>query len=60
MDNKTIINTFNSDNRNIANIKKQYHQIMTTITERIVKFNSMIKRPVITNHTNFTVITLKT
>ena len=37
-----IINTFNSDNSNIAKIKTQHSQIMTTITNRILKFEPMI------------------
>ena len=55
--NATIINTFNSDNDNIANIKTQHHQIMTTIANRILKFKIMINKPTVTDNTLFTVIT---
>ena len=34
MNNTTIINTFNSDNSNIANIKSHRQQIMTIITRK--------------------------
>ena len=47
MNDTTIINTFKSDNNNIANIKTQYRQIMTTITDRILKFDFMIKKLVV-------------
>ena len=49
MNNTTIINPFNSDNSCIANIKTQHLQIMTTITDRILKFVLMIKKPIVTN-----------
>ena len=57
MNNKTIVNTFNSYNSNISKTKAQYQQIMTTITNGILKFEPMIKIPMMTNHTFFTVIT---
>ena len=57
MYNTTIINTFKSDNRNIAYIKTQHRQIMTTITNRNLKLKSMIKKPVLVDNTLFTVIT---
>ena len=37
VNNATIINNFNSDNSKIANIKTKYHQIMTTIRNRILR-----------------------
>ena len=57
MTNATIINTFNSDNSNIANIKTKYCQIMTTITNRILKFKPMIKKPIAVDNKLLTVIT---
>ena len=51
MNNTTIINNLNSDNRNVANIKSQHHQIMKAITNRILKFELMIKKSIVTNHT---------
>ena len=44
MNNTTIINTFNCDDSNIANIKTQHGQVMTTITNRILKFKPKIKK----------------
>ena len=41
MNNTTIINLFNIDNSNITNIKAQHRQVMTTIRDRILKFESM-------------------
>ena len=38
MNNAAIINTFNSDNTNIANTKTQHQQIMATIIHRFLKF----------------------
>ena len=57
MNNTIIINIFNSDNSNISKIKTQHHQIMTTITDRILKFKPMIKTSVVANYTSFTAIT---
>ena len=42
------MNTFNSDNSNIANIKTQYQEIMTTITNRILKIKPVIKISIVT------------
>ena len=59
MNNTAIIKPFDSDNSNIANIKTQ---IMTTITDRILKFEPMIRIiaiaiiAIIANYTLFTVI----
>ena len=53
-----IINLFSSDNSNIANIKHEYCQIMTTITDRVLKFEPMIKKPIAANYTFFTFDTL--
>ena len=55
MNNSTIINTFNNDNRNIGNIKTQYRQIMTTNTNRVSKFKPMIKKPIVAGTAFFTV-----
>ena len=57
MNNTAIINTFNSDNRNIAYIKIQHCQIMAIVTNRILKFKPMIKKPVVADNILFTVIT---
>ena len=57
MNNTTVINTFNCDNSNITYIKTQHCQIMATITYRILKFELMIKKPIVTNYTFFTAIT---
>ena len=54
MNSTSIINTF-SDNSIIANIKTK-HQIMT-ITNRILKFKSMINKPIVADNTFSTVIT---
>ena len=56
MNNITIINPFTSHNSNIANIKTQHSQIMTTITNIILKFKPMIKKPIVPNHAYFTFI----
>ena len=47
MNNATIINTFNNDQCYIANIKTQNRQITTSITNGVLKFESMIKLPVV-------------
>ena len=57
MNNTAIYNTLNSDNSNIANIKAQHQQIMTTIKNRFLKFEPMIKIPILSENTFFTVIT---
>ena len=56
INNSTIINTFNSDNSNIANINTQRRQSMTTITNKISKFTPIIKKPLVAGNTFFTVI----
>ena len=56
MNNTTVINTFNSDNSNIAYIKTQHCQIMATVTYMILKFEPMIEKSILTNYTFFTVI----
>ena len=55
--NAMIINTFNSDNSNSAKIKTQNCQIMTTITNRILKFKPMIGMTIVTNYTFLIVLT---
>ena len=57
MNNTRIINHFNSDNRNIAYIKIQDFQMMTTVACRILKFESMTKKSIVENHVFFTFIT---
>ena len=57
MNNTTRINIFNSYNSNIAYTKTQNHQIMATIAYRILKFEFMIKKPIVENHAFFTSIT---
>ena len=47
MNNKTIINTFNSDKSNTVNIKAQHCQIMTTTANGILKFKPMTKTPLV-------------
>ena len=58
MNNTTIIDIFNSGNSSIANIKTQDYQIMTIITNIILKFEPMIKIPLVTNHVDSLVVTL--
>ena len=53
----TIINIFNSDNSNITRTKAQPYDIMTTITDRILKVKTMIEKLIITNNTSFIIIT---
>ena len=55
---KTIINNCKSDNSNATNTRTQNCQMMTTITNNVLKFKIMIKTPRPTNHTFFTIITL--
>ena len=57
MKDTSMINFFNSGNRNIAKIKSQHHQVITTITSEIMKLKPTIKIPIVTNDTFFTVIT---
>ena len=47
--NTTTINIFNSDS-NIANIKTQHCQTMATNADEILKFDPMIKKPIVTNY----------
>ena len=56
MNNRTIINFFNSDNSNIDNIlrNKTVKSCPAVISYRISKFESMIKKPLVANHTFFT------
>ena len=57
MNNTTIINIFNSNNSNTAYIKTQHCQIRTTIAYRILKIESMIKKPIMANHVFFAAVT---
>ena len=52
-----MINTFNSDNSNTTKIKTQHRQILTTTTNVISKFKSMIEISIVAKYTFFTVIT---
>ena len=51
----TTISTFYSDDNNIANINILYQQIMTTIPSRMLLFKPIIKKPIVINHTFFTI-----
>ena len=55
MNNIAIINTFNSDDSKTSKIKTQHSQIMTIITNAILKFKLVIEIPVVTSYTFFTV-----
>ena len=55
--NAIIISVFSSVDSNIANTKTPHQQTMTNVTNRLLKFNPMIKIPVVENHKFFTVIT---
>ena len=57
MNNTTISNAFNGDNSNIAFIKTQCCQIMAIMAYRILKFEPMIKKRIVINHTYFAVVT---
>ena len=57
MSNATIISTFNGDNSNIAYIKKQDFQIKAVTAYIILKFESMIKKRIMSNHIFFTFTT---
>ena len=57
--NNTIINTFNKYNSRIANTDTQHRQVMTIVINRIFKFESMIKKPIVASYTFFAVITFK-
>ena len=58
--NNTTVNTLNSDNSNIAKIKTQHRQIMATITNGILKFEPMIKIPIVANYTFLLLLPLAT
>ena len=57
INNATTINTFNSDDSDVANIKTQHRQTPTTITNGILIFESMIKKTILVSYTSFTIIT---
>ena len=59
INNTTIINTFNIDNRNIAYIKTEHRSIRATIAYRILKIKPMIKKPKMKNYAFLTVITFR-
>ena len=54
--NTTIINIINSDDSDIAYSKTEHCQNMTAITYIILKIESMIKKPLVTNHTFFAIV----
>ena len=55
--NNTIINTLNCDDNNITRISTEHFEIMTNITNRILKFKPTIKKPIVEIYTFFTIIT---
>ena len=57
MNNTTITNLLHSDNSNIANIKRQHRQIITIITNAVLKYEPMIKISVVASYTFFPVLT---
>ena len=59
MNNATIIKIFNNDNINITYINIKRCQIMTTIAYIILKFESVIKKPIMANSTLFAVVTFR-
>ena len=56
VNNKTVVNTFISDNNNITDTETQLRQIMATTAYGILKFEPMIKKTIVANYTFFTVI----
>ena len=50
VNNATIINTINSNNNNIAKKKTQHHEIMPTVANGILKFEPIIKKPIVTSY----------
>ena len=52
-----VINIFKSDNSSITKTKTQNYHVMKTMIYRILKFQPMIEKPMVTNYTFFTVIT---
>ena len=63
MNNIRITNIFNSGNSSIAYIKAQYDGksclLMATIAYKVLKFEPIIKKPIVANHTFFTAITFQ-
>ena len=55
--NNTMI--INSDNSNTACIKTQNRQIMTAIANIMLKFQPILKKTIMTNHTFFAVVTFR-
>ena len=56
INNTTITNIFNIENSDITKTKTQYYQIMTVISNKILIFKPLIKKPIATNRALFTVI----
>ena len=57
VNNTTIIDTFNSDNSNITKTNARLSQLMTTIANKILKFEPTINLSKKANYLFFTVIT---
>ena len=55
MNNTTIIKIFNSYNNNTTYTDTQHRKNMATIAYRILKFESMIKEPIVAKHKFFAV-----
>ena len=55
MNNTIIINTFNSDNSSMTNIKAKHQHITATITNRFLELKPVIKKLAVTNFTFFMV-----
>ena len=58
MNNTTIINIFKSDNNNIAYIKTAHCQIMSIIANTILKFESVLEKPIVANHISLVLLLL--
>ena len=56
INNTTITNIFNIDNSDITKTKTQHYQITTVISNKILIFKPLIKKPIATNRALFTVI----
>ena len=57
MNNTAIIKIHNSDASNIACINTEHCQIMRTIADRIMKFESIIKKTIFSSHAFFAFVT---
>ena len=50
MNHTTIINMFNSNSSNITYINTQHSKTMPAIAYNILRFESLIKNPIMANH----------